>query len=149
MATQKPIPTQAGTSSTGAPKRSSTKAAVKKPIAASKHLATSTSAKTSDAALTSGQAGELSKKELLEAVVAESGMKKGEARRALDAVLSVMHGALSEGKDISAAPLGKIKIARKKQTPNGELAVLRVKLKTPGGTAPPKARKDPVADTTD
>ncbi|MFK7752550.1 MAG: hypothetical protein AB8B51_08365 [Sedimentitalea sp.] len=62
----------------------------------------------------------------------ESGMKKGEARHAVDAMLIVLHGAINEGLDIAAAPLGKIKIVRKKETPNGELAVLRVKLRDPG-----------------
>lgn len=74
---------------------------------------------------------EISKKELIERLVENADMKKGEARRALDAVLSVLNGALAEGANISAAPLGKIKIARTKDTATGQLVVCRVKLKGP------------------
>jgi len=115
-----------------APRRSTTKAAVRKPVAA-KASAASEAIKPAAKKEKQGPftaTGELGKKELLEKVVAESGLKKGDARTALNAMLKVLHGALAEGKDISAAPLGKLRIARKKQTPNGELAVLRVKLKS-------------------
>ena len=114
------------------PRRSSTKAAVKKPVAAKTKTAAPkavNSAAKNTAEPKFASAGELGKKELLERLVAESGLKKGDARTAMNALLKVLHGALSEGKDISAAPLGKLRIARKKPTPNGELAVLRVKLK--------------------
>ncbi|WP_298290768.1 HU family DNA-binding protein [uncultured Litoreibacter sp.] len=121
-----------------APKRSTTKAAIKKPTAAAK----ATKAAVEEKAVSTG---ELSKKELVERMVLESGMKKGDARRALEAVLGVVRSAIIEGKDISAAPLGKIKIARKKQTPNGELAVLRVKLKDLTKAATPATSDGAVA----
>ena len=76
-------------------------------------------------------APELSKKDLIERLVRDTGMKKGDARRSLDAVLSVLNGAISEGYNLSAAPLGKVKITRSKETANGKLAVCRVKLKKP------------------
>ncbi len=74
---------------------------------------------------------ELSKKDLIERLVRDTGMKKGEARRAMDAVLTVLNGALAEGSNMNAAPLGKIKIARTKETENGQLAICRIKLKKP------------------
>lgn len=74
---------------------------------------------------------ELTKKELIERMVEQTEMKKGDARRALDAVLTVLGGALAEGANMSAAPLGKIKIARTKDTKNGQLVVCRIKLKKP------------------
>lgn len=135
-----PTSTKSNTSAgkKAAPLRSTTKAAVRKPVAAKASASSLTPAAPKaikPAAKKEKQAqftavGELGKKELLEKIVAESGLKKGDARIALNAMLKVLHGALSEGKDISAAPLGKLRIARKKQTPNGELAVLRVKLKS-------------------
>jgi DNA-binding protein HU-alpha len=144
MATQKANETGHVTSVTkSAPKRSTTKAAVKKPVAAAKHG----SAAKPGAAAELPPTGELSKKELLDRLVAESGMKKSEARTALNALLSVMHGAFSEGKSISAAPLGKIKLTRRKQTPNGELAVLRVKLRSPDDKGQKEPGADPVADS--
>lgn len=72
---------------------------------------------------------EIKKGEILDRLVARTGMKKGDARSALDAVLGVLGEALDEGADMSLAPLGKIKIARTKDTPNGKMVVCRVKLK--------------------
>lgn len=117
MATKKTTTTPKST----APKRSSTKAAVTKPVAAAKAVVS--------APATQGATDEMSKKELLERLVTESGMKKGDARRALEATLSVLASAIGTHDSISAAPLGKLKIVRKKDTPNGELVVMRLKLK--------------------
>lgn len=122
-----------------APKRSRTKAAITKPVAAAKAVRTVPVAAIKSEA---GSGDEVNKKALVERFMAESGMKKGDARRAVDAMLNVLSAAIHEGKDIAAAPLGKIKIVRKKQTPNGELAVLRVKLRDPNKQPKPK----PVAD---
>lgn len=78
---------------------------------------------------------ELKKKELIDRITAKSGMKRGEVRTTLDATLTVLRQALREGCDLSMAPLGKLKIAREKETPNGKLVVCRVKLKDPETTA--------------
>lgn len=80
---------------------------------------------------------EISKKELIERLVRDTDMKKGDARRALDSVLGVLREALAEGSDIAAAPLGKIKIARTKDTATGQLVVCRVKLKDPVSSSEP------------
>lgn len=128
-------------------KRSTTKAASTMPVAATKArtLKAAQPPKPVPRATPKKQQNvELSKQELLERITTESGMKKGEARAALDAVLTALRGALAEGLDISAAPLGRIRLVRKKDTPNGELAVLRVKLKDPA-----KLAKQAVAPDTD
>lgn len=81
-------------------------------------------------------APELGKKELVERIVARSGMKKGEARRAFEATMEVLAEALREGQNLSLPPLGKIKIARTKDTPNGKMVVMRAKLKDPVAASP-------------
>jgi DNA-binding protein HU-alpha len=132
---QKPATPTARTAKAKAPKRSTTKAAIKKPVAAAKPKALKPAqppvpkAKIKPKPLTKN--AELSKRQLLDRIVTESGMKKGDARTVLDAVLSGLRDAIADGHDIAASPLGKIKLVRKKDTPNGELAVLRVKLKDP------------------
>ena len=83
-------------------------------------------------------APELTKKEMVERMVASTGMKKGDARRALEATMAAVAQALREGYNLSLPPLGKVKIARTKDTPNGKMVVLRAKLKEPE-TAAPKA----------
>lgn len=102
--------------------RSSTRAASQKPVA--------TKAKPVPAQ-SENDTPEITKKELIARMVQESGMKPGEARKALDATLSVLRSALREEGEISAAPLGKIRVTRKKATKNGDLVVCRIKLKDP------------------
>ena len=121
-----------------APKRSRTKAAITKPVAAAKAARV--------AAVPDTATKEITKKALVEDFMEESGMKKGDARRAVDAMLVVLHKALHDGNDIAAAPLGKIKIVRKKETPNGQLAVLRVKLRDPDKMPNLQAANEGVAD---
>ena len=115
-------------------KRSTTRAASTTPKAAAK--AASKSSVVSTAAAKSGIGGqsdapEVTKKEMVDRMVAQSGMKKGDARRALEATMAAMSDALREGNNLSLAPLGKMKISRTKDTPNGKLVVLRIKLKDP------------------
>ncbi|PTX55765.1 DNA-binding protein HU-alpha [Litoreibacter ponti] len=125
-------------------KRSKTLAASKTPTAAAKTAPKAKVVATKAPATAPDVPGmdPLTKKELVERMVAQSGMKKGDARRALEATMGVIAGALREGRDMNLPPLGKIKIARSKETPNGKLVVLRAKLKEPGGAAP----KDPLAE---
>ena len=130
-------------------KRSTTRAASTTPKAAAKAAPKSmvTPAKATPTSEMDGQVDrpELTKKEMVERMVAQSGMKKGDARRALEATMAAMAEALREGNDLSLAPLGKIKIARTKDTPNGKMVVLRVKLKEPVLAVP----KDPLAEASE
>ena len=129
--------------STKKTKRSTTRAASTTPKAAAKTApkATVVSTKAAPASGMSSDAPELTKKEMVARMVAQSGMKKGDARRGLEATMAALSDALREGNNLSLAPLGKIKIARSKDTPNGRLVVLRVKLKDPVPATP----KDPLA----
>ncbi|MEM7471024.1 MAG: HU family DNA-binding protein [Pseudomonadota bacterium] len=143
MATKKTTSEKSSTPVRKAPvsaRRSSTKAATKRP-------AVIKSPELPVAAAPEAATGEVNKRELVERLMAETGMKKGQARGALEAVLGTLGQVLSEGKHISAAPLGKVKLVRKKDTPNGELVVLRVKLKKPGSG--PDAAKNPLAGPTE
>ncbi len=118
--------------------RSATKAA-RKPVksarsavaAPAKELAKDTSAKPGT------DAGEdMRKKELIDRVAAKSGLKRGVAKQALEASLAVLGEVLAEGRSISAPPLGKLKVVRQKDTPNGKMAVVRVKFKTGAPSEP-------------
>jgi len=116
-----------------------TKAAASKPAKESAASAKSSAEKAKLATFSSNRAPEpepreIPKKELVQRMMDETGMKAGDARRALDATLKVLADGLREGANISAAPLGKIRITRSKETANGDLVVCRIKLKklTPG-----------------
>jgi len=99
-----------------APKRSTTKAAIKKPVAAAKAKALKPAQPPAPPAPRAPNAKvkakplaknvELTKRQLLDRIVTESGMKKGDARTVLDAVLSGLRDAIADGHDIAASPLG-------------------------------------------
>lgn len=141
--------TKPSTSASKKTKRSTTRAASTTPKAAAKTVAkapkatvVSTKAKAASAQADVAARPEMTKKDLVESMMSATGMKKGEARRALEATMSAVADALKEGKDLAVPPLGKIKIARTKETPNGKLVVLRAKLKEPK----PPVSKDPLAE---
>ena len=118
------------TKTTTKSKRSTTKAASARPKAARATTAKTEKPKqVADKATGAVETANLSKKELIGRVMEHAGMKKGEARRAVDATMAVLGQALGEGKNIAAAPLGKMSIARQKDTANGKLVVVRIKLK--------------------
>jgi nucleoid DNA-binding protein len=140
----KPTPT-----STKKTKRSTTRAASTTPKAASKLAPKAKVVSTKVAATANPEGGsskvvgpELTKKEMVERMVASTGMKKGDARRALEATMEAVAQGLREGYNLSLPPLGKVKIARTKDTPNGKMVVLRAKLKDPAVVAANAAAKD-------
>lgn len=70
---------------------------------------------------------ELRKRELIEAVVQRSGVKKKDAKPVVEAMLQEIGENLAEGRDLVLPPLGKIKVAREKKTQNGRVIVVRVR----------------------
>lgn len=128
-------------------KRSTTRAAATTPMAAAKTAvkapkASVISTKTTSLGADEAPRAEATKKDIVAAMMSATGMKKGDARRAMEATMVAIADALAQGKDLSLPPLGKIKIARMKDTPNGKLVVLRAKLKEPQALV----TKDPLAD---
>ena len=54
------------------------------------------------------------KKEIIEAVVARSGLKKRDIKPAIDQLLAVMGEALADGRELVVPPLGRVKVHKKK-----------------------------------
>ena len=69
---------------------------------------------------------QLKKKEFFDRVVDRSGVRKGEAKTAIEAALAVLGEALANGEELNLPPLGKIKVARQKSTPRGIAYNLRL-----------------------
>lgn len=69
----------------------------------------------------------LKKRELIEGVAAETGLKRREVRAVAEAVLSVMGRALGDGRSLNLEPLGKLRVA--KSTDNEGSRVLTCKLR--------------------
>lgn len=77
---------------------------------------------------TSAEAPEvLEKKELLDRVVARSGVRRRDAKPAVEAALAILGSALAEGRDLRLEPLGKLKVTNVKT--RGGKRVIHVRLR--------------------
>lgn len=84
----------------------------------------------------------LKKPELIDRVVAESGMKKKDVKPVVEAMLNVLGGALANGEEMNLPPLGKVMINRKKELAKADVHI--VKVRQPHAVAPDP--KDPLAE---
>lgn len=87
----------------------------------------------------------LRKKELIERVVERSGVKKRDARPAVEAVLALLGETLAEGRDVNLPPLGKLRVHRIEEKENARIIVCKLRRNTEAKTA----AKDPLAETAD
>ncbi len=70
---------------------------------------------------------ELKKKELIDTVVAMSGVKKRDAKPVIEAMLSVLGETIAEGRELNLAPMGKLKITRMKKTTKAQVITARLR----------------------
>ena len=70
---------------------------------------------------------ELRKKELIDMAVERSGMKKKDAKPAIEAALAILGEALADGRDLNLRPMGKVKTQRREEKSNGTVIVCRVR----------------------
>lgn len=69
------------------------------------------------------------RKELVERVVASSGLKPNAVKSVLDAVLVEIGNALSAGEGLNIHPLGKITVNRKKELEDREVLICKIRRK--------------------
>ncbi|WP_223421131.1 HU family DNA-binding protein [Tateyamaria pelophila] len=67
------------------------------------------------------------KKELINAVVAKSGIKKKDAKPVIEAMLEVLGSALQDGRELNLQPLGKVKVNREKKLAVGKVLITRIR----------------------
>jgi len=72
-------------------------------------------------------APELKKKELIDTVVARSGIKKRDAKPVVEAMLAVLGETIAEGRELNLAPMGKLKITRMKKTTKAHVITTRLR----------------------
>jgi len=70
----------------------------------------------------------MKKVELIDAVVERTGVKKRDAKPAIEAALEILGETLAEGRGLSLPPMGKIKFVNSKDLENGA-QVLTLKLR--------------------
>lgn len=129
--TRKTTKTAAKTA-TGAPKVAT------KPVTTAKAVATPSAPKATIVETIKPIVGEapIKKPELIERVMAETGMKKKDVKPVVEAMLAVLGRALTKGEDLTVPPLGKLMVKRTKEAANA--TIVTVKLRHPnhaGGAA--------------
>jgi DNA-binding protein HU-alpha len=87
----------------------------------------------------------LKKPELIDRVIAETGMKKKDVKPVVESMLNVLGLGLANGEEMNLPPLGKVMINRTKEMSNANVFVTKVR--QPKARAPEK--KDPLADAAD
>lgn len=78
----------------------------------------------------------IKKPELIDRVMAETGMKKKDVKPVVEAMLTVLGRALSEGEDLTVPPLGKVMVKRMKDVANARVMTVRVRHPNTAGSAP-------------
>ncbi|HCP82400.1 MAG TPA: DNA-binding protein [Octadecabacter sp.] len=78
----------------------------------------------------------IKKPELIERVMAETGMKKKDVKPVVEAMLSVLGRALTKGEDLTVPPLGKLMVKRTKEAANATIVTVKLRHpNNPGGQA--------------
>ena len=70
----------------------------------------------------------LKKKDFMDRAIERSGVRKSDAKAAVEATLAVLAEALAKGEELVLPPLGKIKVTREKTNPRGRILMLRLVL---------------------
>lgn len=158
--TKRKTPAKTGTTrKTTASKRTTTRKTAAKAAAAPKTAKTTPAKPTKSAAVASVEkaapkptvvtttaptlsAPEMKKKELIDAVVKRSGIKKKDAKPVVEAMLAVLGEQLGDGRELNLQPLGKVKINRIKHLANGRVVMCKLRQSAPSDSP----AKDPLAD---
>ena len=86
----------------------------------------------------------LRKKDFVDRAAEKSGVRKSDARSAIDAALTVLSDALAAGDEVVLPPLGKLRVLREKD--NGKARIMTLRLQIIPET---EGDKDALADTKD
>ena len=76
----------------------------------------------------SSEPEELKRKELVDLVVARSGMKKRDVKPVVESMLEVLGQTLGEGREFNLPPLGKLKVQRMKDNDGTQVMVAKIRL---------------------
>jgi hypothetical protein len=88
---------------------------------------------------------EVKKKDLIEKIAESSGVKKGQTKKVVEALLKEMGDILQEGGELNVPPLGKLSVNRQKEVSNA--FILITKLRRPKGMLAEKTDKVDAGDT--
>lgn len=86
---------------------------------------------------------ELKKRELIDRVVAASGIKKNQAKPAIEAMLAIVGEALAKGEAMNLEPLGKLKVQKEKDVGAADVYSVRIRRKKPAQAGGPSTGPRP------
>ncbi|WP_240336625.1 HU family DNA-binding protein [Tropicibacter sp. Alg240-R139] len=140
-------PTKTATSKSAAPKTAVAKApAAQKTMVAEEAKAELPKvvkpAAAADVVVPSNDGPEMKKRELIDLVVDRAGVKKKDAKPAIEAALAILGEAIASGRELNLQPLGKLRINRVEDKENGRVIVC--KLRQSNSTGPDE--KEPLAE---
>lgn len=129
--TKKPAPKKATTpkattKATPTPATSKVKSAAETTAPVKKTLATTTEAAPVDAPEAT-VVTTLTKKELVEQATELSGVKRSEAKKAIEAALKIIGDAMQEGSDLNLPPLGKLSVNRQREVPGAHIVISKLR----------------------
>lgn len=126
-----PVTGTASKRTTASPKTTPARARKTTPskAATNANAAADTGAGGSSAVETTVSLPELRKKDLIDAVVERSGIKKKYAKPAIEAALVVLGEALDEKRTLNLPPMGKMKVQRTKEIEDGMVLAARIRRK--------------------
>ena len=70
---------------------------------------------------------DLKKKELIDLVVARSGIKKKDAKPTVEAILAILGETIARGRELNLQPLGKLRINRSEEKSNARVIVCKLR----------------------
>jgi len=113
-----------------------------------KHKSTTTRSKAPAAAEPGAAASDrlLRKKELIDRVVTQSGLKRKDVRPVVEATLAVLGEALANEERMNLQPFGRLIVNRRKALENGEVLITRIRRIS---QSVEEDRQDPLADPED
>lgn len=85
----------------------------------------------------------LHKKELFDAVVARSGLRKGDVKLIVENTLAVLGEALQENRELNLPPFGKVKAQREKKVAGGRMVITKIRQNESVVTKPSELPKGP------
>jgi DNA-binding protein HU-alpha len=95
-----------------------------------------------DVVVPSNDGPEMKKRELIDLVVDRAGVKKKDAKPAIEAALAILGETIASGRELNLQPLGKLRINRVEDKDNGRVIVC--KLRQSNSTGPDE--KEPLAE---
>ncbi|MEM9637190.1 MAG: HU family DNA-binding protein [Pseudomonadota bacterium] len=74
---------------------------------------------------------ELKKRELIEALTAQTGLKRRDVRHVAEAMLATLGKALADGRSLNLPPMGKLRIRRSEGREQGQMLTCKMRLMNP------------------